>query len=70
MVIAYEPIWAIGTGKTATADDANQVCGAIRAVVEELYNAETANAVRIQYGGSVKPDNIQELYRKNILMVL
>ncbi len=64
MVIAYEPIWAIGTGKTATADDANQVCGAIRAVIEELYNAETANAVRIQYGGSVKPDNIQELLSK------
>ena len=64
MVIAYEPIWAIGTGKTATADDANQVCGAIRAVVEQLYNAETAQAIRIQYGGSVKPDNIVELLSK------
>ncbi|MET4561583.1 triose-phosphate isomerase [Lysinibacillus parviboronicapiens] len=64
MVIAYEPIWAIGTGKTATADDANQVCGAIRAVVKELYDGETAEAVRIQYGGSVKPDNIKELLTK------
>ena len=64
MVIAYEPIWAIGTGKTATADDANQVCGAIRAVVEQLYNADTAQAIRIQYGGSVKPDNIVELLSK------
>ena len=64
MVIAYEPIWAIGTGKTATADDANQVCGAIRSVVENLYNAETAQAIRIQYGGSVKPENIVELLSK------
>jgi len=64
MVIAYEPIWAIGTGKTATAEDANQVCGAIRAVVGNLYNAETAAAVRIQYGGSVKPENIVELLSK------
>ncbi len=64
MVIAYEPIWAIGTGKTATAEDANQVCGAIRAVIQELYNAETAAAIRIQYGGSVKPENIQELLSK------
>ena len=64
MVIAYEPIWAIGTGKTATADDANQVCGAIRSVVENLYNTETAQAIRIQYGGSVKPENIVELLSK------
>lgn len=64
MVIAYEPIWAIGTGKTATADDANTVCGAIREVVKYLYNAETAEAIRIQYGGSVKPDNIVELLSK------
>ena len=64
MVIAYEPIWAIGTGKTATADDANQVCGAIRQVVSELYDAATAEAVRIQYGGSVKPENIVELLSK------
>lgn len=64
MVIAYEPIWAIGTGKTATADDANQVCGAIRNVVKDLYGAETAEAIRIQYGGSVKPENIVELLSK------
>ena len=60
-VIAYEPIWAIGTGKTATAEDANEVCGEIRATVEELYGKEVADAVRIQYGGSVKPENIVEL---------
>lgn len=63
-VIAYEPIWAIGTGKTATAEDANEVCGAIRHKVETLYDKETAEAVRIQYGGSVKPDNIAELLGK------
>lgn len=60
-VIAYEPIWAIGTGKTATAEDANEVCGAIRKHVETIYGADVANAVRIQYGGSVKPSNIEEL---------
>ncbi|AOV06908.1 triose-phosphate isomerase [Sporosarcina ureilytica] len=60
-VIAYEPIWAIGTGKTATAEDANEVCGAIRNTVENLYGADVANAVRIQYGGSVNPKNIEEL---------
>ncbi|BDH62903.1 triosephosphate isomerase [Lysinibacillus sp. PLM2] len=64
MVIAYEPIWAIGTGKTATADDANTVCGAIRNVVEELYGRETSEKIRIQYGGSVKPENIKELLSK------
>lgn len=60
-VIAYEPIWAIGTGKTATAEDANEVCGAIRATIVELYGEELASEIRIQYGGSVKPDNIEEL---------
>lgn len=64
MVIAYEPIWAIGTGKTATADDANKVCGKIREVVEELFGSETAQEIRIQYGGSVKPENIEELLSK------
>ena len=63
-VIAYEPIWAIGTGKTATADDANEVCKAIRKTVGELYGEEVAAAVRIQYGGSVKPENIEELLSK------
>ncbi|GGG23718.1 triosephosphate isomerase [Lysinibacillus alkalisoli] len=64
MVIAYEPIWAIGTGKTATADQANEVCGVIRQVVTELYDEATAQAIRIQYGGSVKPENIDELLAK------
>lgn len=61
LVIAYEPIWAIGTGKTATAEDANEVCGIIRNKVASLFSGETAQAVRIQYGGSVKPANIEEL---------
>jgi len=61
MVLAYEPIWAIGTGKTATAQMANHTIKAIRLMVEELYDLETASVVRIQYGGSVKPNNIDEL---------
>ena len=65
MVIAYEPIWAIGTGKTATAEDANAVCGSIRSVVESLYGKDTADKIRIQYGGSVKPENIEELLAKD-----
>lgn len=64
LVIAYEPIWAIGTGETATADDAQEVCGAIRKAVEELYDAPTAEAVRIQYGGSVKAGNVKEIMGK------
>jgi len=58
VVVAYEPVWAIGTGKTATPDDAQEVCGAIRARLAEKYGAETADVVRIQYGGSVKAANI------------
>jgi triosephosphate isomerase (TIM) len=61
LVIAYEPIWAIGTGRTATADDAQAVCAAIRGKVRDLADAETADAVRIQYGGSVKSSNATEL---------
>lgn len=61
LVIAYEPIWAIGTGKTATAEDANEVCGIIRKKVASLFDDTTAASVRIQYGGSVKPANIEEL---------
>ena len=61
MVIAYEPIWAIGTGRTATTEDAQAVCAGIRATVAELAGADAAAAVRIQYGGSVKPSNVAEL---------
>jgi len=60
-VIAYEPIWAIGTGKTATSEDANTVCEGIRKTVSDIAGEEAAEAVRIQYGGSVKPANIKEL---------
>lgn len=60
VVIAYEPIWAIGTGKSSSAQDANETCGHVRHVVEEVFGTEVAQAVRIQYGGSVKPTNIQE----------
>lgn len=59
-VIAYEPIWAIGTGKSSTAEDANEVCGHIRSVIAKIFSQEVAEAVRIQYGGSVKPENIRE----------
>ncbi len=61
LVIAYEPIWAIGTGVTATGADAQQACAHIRAVVGEVVGKEAAQAVRIQYGGSVKPDTTAEL---------
>ncbi len=59
-VIAYEPIWAIGTGKSSTATDANEVCAHIRNVVESKFSKAAADAIRIQYGGSVKPENIKE----------
>ncbi|TDN19310.1 triose-phosphate isomerase family protein, partial [Lactobacillus crispatus] len=59
-VIAYEPIWAIGTGKSSTAKDANDVCAHIRKVVAESFSQEAADKLRIQYGGSVKPANIKE----------
>ncbi len=61
VIVAYEPVWAIGTGKTATNTQANDVHVAIRKYIEELYNSTIAEFVRIQYGGSVKPDNIQGL---------
>ena len=61
LVIAYEPIWAIGTGKTATAEMADETCGYIRSLVKELYSEEVGEAIRIQYGGSVKLNNIDEL---------
>lgn len=62
VVIAYEPIWAIGTGKTATSAQAEEVCKAIRDVVGEIYNEDVANAMRIQYGGSVNGANANELF--------
>jgi triosephosphate isomerase len=64
MVIAYEPIWAIGTGKTATSDQAQEVCKAIRDCIREMYDDSTAEAVRIQYGGSVNAGNAAELFAK------
>ena len=57
VVIAYEPIWAIGTGKSSTSEDANEVISYIRSLVQGLYNDEVAGKIRIQYGGSVKPRN-------------
>ncbi len=62
MVIAYEPIWAIGTGKTATTEQAQEVCKAIRDCIAEIYGTATAEAVRIQYGGSVNAQNAAELF--------
>ena len=61
-VIAYEPIWAIGTGKTATTEQAEEVCGAIRACIGEIYDEATKEAIRIQYGGSVNAGNAAELF--------
>lgn len=61
VVIAYEPIWAIGTGKTATAEQANDVIAYVREVVKGLYGEEISEEVRIQYGGSVKPSNVSEI---------
>ncbi|MCH5300972.1 MAG: triose-phosphate isomerase [Ruminococcus sp.] len=63
-VIAYEPVWAIGTGKTATADQAEEVCAFIRSTIAKLYNQETADAVTIQYGGSMNDANADELVSK------
>jgi triosephosphate isomerase len=65
MVLAYEPVWAIGTGRTASAEDANAVCAFIRRTIAALFGVVTAAAIRIQYGGSVKPENIAELMAKS-----
>lgn len=64
LVIAYEPIWAIGTGKTASADQAEEICAVIRKTVADLYDDQVAEQVHIQYGGSVKPANVKELMTK------
>ena len=64
MVIAYEPIWAIGTGKTAASDQAQEVCKGIRDLIAEIYDTDTAEAVRIQYGGSMNAGNAAELLAK------
>jgi triosephosphate isomerase (TIM) len=61
LVFAYEPVWAIGTGKTCDSAEADRVCGVIRGLVAELYGSEVAEAVRVQYGGSMKPDNAPDL---------
>lgn len=64
VIIAYEPVWAIGTGKTATSDQAQEVCASIRNTIAEIYGKETAEALTIQYGGSMKPGNAAELLSK------
>ncbi|MEE8825908.1 MAG: triose-phosphate isomerase [Eubacteriales bacterium] len=64
VIIAYEPIWAIGTGKTATSDQAEEVCKGIRDLLRELYGDEVAETTRVLYGGSVKPANAAELFAK------
>ena len=64
VVIAYEPIWAIGTGRTATADQAQEVCAAIRECVKEMYDEATAEAIHILYGGSVNGSNAKEIFGK------
>ncbi|MBC3797030.1 triose-phosphate isomerase [Acetobacterium tundrae] len=61
VVVAYEPIWAIGTGKTASKEEANEACGWVRETIAKMYGQDAADKVRIQYGGSVNPGNVKEL---------
>lgn len=61
VVVAYEPIWAIGTGKTASKEEANEACGWVRQTIAKMFGADAAEKVRIQYGGSVNPENIKDL---------
>ena len=63
-IIAYEPIWAIGTGKTATPEVADETCGFVRSVIRDMFGDHVAEEIRILYGGSVKPRNVEELMSK------
>jgi triosephosphate isomerase (TIM) len=65
LVVAYEPVWAIGTGKTATSAEANEMCGVVRRTVGELFGDAIGEGLRVQYGGSVKPGNVAELMRQD-----
>ena len=65
IVVAYEPVWSIGTGKNASKEIAENVCAFIRSLLVDLYDKETAEKVRILYGGSVKPNNIKEYMKMN-----
>jgi triosephosphate isomerase len=65
LVFAYEPVWAIGTGEVCESSEADRVCGVVRDAVKAAYGATAADAVRIQYGGSMKPDNAKELLGKS-----
>ena len=65
LVVAYEPIWAIGTGKTASSEDANEVIAYIREIIKGIYSEEISEEVRIQYGGSVKPSNVEEIMNES-----
>ena len=65
IVIAYEPIWAIGTGKTASSEDADEMISFIRSEIQNLYDDEISEEIRILYGGSVKPTNVEELMNQD-----
>jgi len=69
IVVAYEPIWAIGTGRSASGEQANAIIGSIRAILAELYGNDHAEAMRIQYGGSVKPANMAEFMSQELVRI-